>query len=368
MGWPVIGIAVQIQTVWSRAAQWLERTRVLEPTLAPILLAVVTLAMLIPASRYLITNNLPLTVSREDDMRAYVSMRLLQKADSRPAIFNLGGSSLLRAVDEDSGLERKLGGRFDVFNLSTPSQSMVESWLLLQRIDLRPGDLVVMHVNISRLNNLLPEPHWVCSPYFYSINTDDIIAVLDELGVQSGTSPLCHVTWLSRRAVLGKMMRNALSKKGPPVYRGIYPLPQDRDPVKLEEMRADRLAKQADPAFAESWLRFDHEAAQANAALVARMHRYVTGKKAHFVLLDLPMNHDWFRRYHGQWFTFEKDYQETIDPLRQAGVDYRDLRTLPGFGFDDYYDQTHFVERGRDKFFPYYERLVNEKMSRKGGA
>lgn len=347
-----------------QAVHKLANSSLCKPTLAPIVVAALTLTLLVPATRLFISSNLPLTVRNASDIRAYMSMRLLEPRDERPAVFNLGGSSLLRAVDEDAGLERRFDHQLDIYNLTNPSQSMVESWMLLKKIPLRSGDLVVMHVNISRFNNLKPLSHWMCSPYFYTITPEDIASLMREVGVEAEINPMCHLTWLSRRALLKQMIKNSF--KGVPAYKGVYPLPVDRNPVELQKMRTSRLSKQNTPDFAESWLRLDVPTARANADLILRMHRYATSNGAHFVLLDPPMNHEWFTRYHGEWFPFENEYQQITSSIRKAGLDYRDMRVLPQFGFEDYYDQAHFIEQGREKFFPIYKNLVFEKLGKPG--
>lgn len=339
------------------------QTKLFEPALSPIILAALTLVLLIPVSRTVISNNLPLTVNSSDDIRAYMSMRLVEPKDQRRAVFNLGGSSLLRAVEEGPALERQFNDRFQFYNLTTPSQTNIESLLLLNKIDLRAGDLVVMHVNISRLNTLRPLKHWICTPYFYTINPDDITAIMTEIGITPEVNPLCHVTWLSRHRLLKKMLKNLLHRDRPPKYLGIYPLPLDRDPEALKKMREDRLAKQADPAFEDSWLTLNMANARANIGLIKQMYEYAQQRGAQFVLLDLPMNRDWFIRYHGQWFPFEPDYQAQFKGLKTAGIDYRDLRYLPGYTFDDFYDQTHMTQQARRKFLPDYKSIVLEKLA-----
>jgi len=344
-------------------AKWSADKGITTPLLAPMLAAVLTLLLLIPVARIIIAQNLPLTVKWKDDMRAYMSMRLVTPADHRPAVYNLGGSGLLRAIEEDTTLEQQFEDRFQFYNLTTPSQSNVESLALLKSIDLREGDLVVMHINISRINNLRPLKHWICDPYFYTLHPGDLIAILNDLGLNAEINPLCHVTWLSRQKLLKTMIKNYRLGEQAPQYTGIYPLPQDRDPIALEKLRATRLAKQADPSFDESWLVLHQDKARKNIELLRQMHDYATAIGAKFVLVDPPMNRDWFLRYHGKWFPFEEEYQALFKPLVNAGVDYRDLRNLPDYHFDDFYDQTHMLEHARRKFWPLYQALVTEKLT-----
>ncbi|MEL0083895.1 MAG: hypothetical protein VW985_12760 [Gammaproteobacteria bacterium] len=357
-----MGITKKFACLKTRWRAWCKTNRMLEPTLSPIIAATVTLLLLVPVTRAVISNNLHLTVSREDDIRAHMSIRLISAPDERPAVFNLGGSSLLRAVDEDHALEQEFNNQFQFYNLTTPSQSNVESLILLQSIDLRAHDLVVMHVNISRLNTLSPLKHWICNPYFYTINPGDIIAVLNEIGVPTEANPMCHITWLSRHKLLKRMARNLLLGDEAPMYAGIYPLPLDRDREALELRRADRLAKQADPKFNDSWLVLHQEKAEANIELIKRMHDYVQRRGAQFVLIDLPMNRDWFLQYHGDWFPFEQAYHELFESVRPTGIDYRDLRNMPGYSDEDFYDHTHMIEQARKKFLPTYKAIVLEKF------
>ncbi len=371
MGSKLMTLVNTIHRLRGALINYAHRHKLLMPSLMPIVAAIATVLLTTPLSQSILISNIDLTVANPRDIQSYMSKRLLTTFPDKATVFNIGGSSLLRALDEDFRLEEQFGNQYHFANFTYASQSLVESLVILQKARLKPGDLVVLHINVSRLNNFIPEQHRICTPYLYTIKPVDIINQMREFGLTPSINPLCNLTALSRRKQLRKIYKNTLSViKGemPTTYSGIYPLPLDRIPEKLEAIRALRRIRQNTPEFYQDWVHIDASQATKNIEIISRIRKLSATHGTSLVLVDLPLNREWFEKYHRAWKLNEQEYRKIIDQIRSRKIIYHDYRDSPGFTFDDFYDHTHMTESGRKKFLPIYLRIIKQALTNKPTA
>ena len=332
------------------------------PLISPIIACFVSLILLHMLSIKFIENSSKRFLRHEKDLRGYLSSQLTAQRTDQPAVYNIGGSSFLRAIQEDFDLEKVFYDRYQFFNLASPSQTMAESYGILKKLSLRPNDLIVLHINISRLNTLHPLDHWMCGPYFYTIRTSDLVSILTQHGVTPTYSKLCQFSFLSRRKLIYRLFSEYTKNSVPVDYKGIYPMDIDIDPSALKIFQDHRRSVLNPEVFKESWLKININNTHKNIEIIKSFFEFTRKHGVKLVVVDLPTNFDWLKRHHDYSVQTENQYLLAIESIKQIGIEYVSFRSIPEIKDNHFYDHTHLLQSGRKLFERHYVSLVENHI------
>lgn len=356
--------SIKVATVFLRIKNHLDHLLqyLLTPRLAPFIAAILTVLALNPLSESVTRQYADLAYKNSEDFESYMSVRLHELADKK-TVWNFGGSGMMRALGDDFVLEKAFNDHFAVHNLSYVGQTAIESLALIRAATIRPGDIVVFHASISRINRTLPTDIRLCRPAIHSIYIWHIEAVMADLSIPLvKISPFCRLSLFTKWPVIKQIAINGYAQlSGAPVphYKGIYPQWFELKKRRLKKKREDILEVQQGEWFGERWLSLDSIAGDKFIDIVGEAYKLVNAKGARLVVIDPPQNVAWFKRNHPYMDApFLTGYKEIAAKISALGVRYHDLRKLKRFRYGDFYDHQHMVTSGRDKFYPIYRDII----------
>ena len=333
----------------------------LKPKLLPLLLAVLTMLSLNYSSRKIIENfseRIPLSSS---DVEGYSSRYLKRTLDGK-SVFAFGGSSLRQAIDDDLVMNKKLGN-VKFYNLSTSGMSIVDAYILARNIDIKKGDLILLHFSIARINKFDIKKSFACGKYpFSTIFPSDINVARKELGiVDSLIDNHCYFSLLSSFEVLSRVLSSFVT--GQTKFEKYFPMSYERFPAKLENRREQRRKNQYNDEFNKYQFQFDEAVANKNFEVIKKLNELLLSKGAKLLVLDLPQNVDWFQRYHGKMDSdFIKPYKKYIHRIKDNGIAFYDFRKNEKFSYENFYDHIHMIQTGRDIFFPMLKKMITREI------
>lgn len=362
-----------MHTLISMLKRFLINQNVFVPNLSAIILAALTLPLIAiyGAESFIKDNRSYLAYSNQtsNDIRAHQSVSLLNQKAHKTTVFNIGGSGLLRAINDESILESKWSQSINFLNFSYGGQSMAESFMIIQKLPIKKSDIIFLHTSISRINRTKLDKGRACQPYLYSIYYRDVVSTLKELNLPAPkASILCKFTLFSKWKVIRNIIVNRYINKGmaPPLtFRGIYPLEVDINNAALIKRRARIITAQKDIWFAKRWLELNPEAAKKFTNIVIQISDYIKSRGATLILLDPPQSEVWFKRYHSHMDSpYLSQYKQLFSSLEKRNITYYDLRHSPVFKYNDFYDHQHMLQVGRDKFSPMYHEMISTALKR----
>ena len=147
-------------------------------------------------------------------------------------------------------------------------------------------------------------------------------------------------------------------------YKGIYPEEFDTDPSALKERRQSAIRIRKEKGIRKSrdyYNKFDSKSAELFKKIIRVTYEHVTSRGATLIILDLPQNSEGYEMFHPNYDreSFEKNQNRAIaEIIAEKKIPYYNFRWHPDFKFDDFYDSTHLLQVGRDKFYPMYMKVV----------
>lgn len=338
-----------------------------KPLLTPIILAVITLAGLSLIYEIAIVHFVSYTFRTDKDRRAFRSNKIIAETKI-PAVWHFGGSAFNEAVDEDSTLESKVNGKLRFINLSSNFQTPIESLALMRKANIKRGDIVIVHASLTRLNRVFPPVGGACTPDNLLLFYKDFVAAHKEFGLSQDEVPdTCYLTLFTRQTVINTIVKNLLNGKKyiPDADRNGLGAEKraagkNRPLEKKPERKSFNKEKFNDKNFHKTVLQFNSKSADLYKRIIRKMNEHVKAKGTRLILLDLPQNTEWYKNYfpNSGLESSLKKYSQTLKGLAAEGIPYYNFRRLSGYTFDDFSDHIHFVQTGRDKFYPVYMSVI----------
>ena len=338
-----------------------------KPLLSPIFLAAITLLILNILSEIFIVHFISYSYKSLTDREAYISEKTLT-GKKGPTVWHFGGSALIAGLDDDFILKSKVNGKLSFINLANPDQTVIESLALMRKANIKNGDLVVMHTSIKRINHVFPDARASCDPRNNILFHKDLVSAQKEFGLTQEDVPLaCYLTFFSKYEVIKTIVNNIL--RGDKYingadHEGIHP---DEKIVKIEKAFRKNPVKETIPNrkkhnkyFRATYFKFVPKKADLFKKIVLKMNQHVNSIGAKLILLGPPENIDWYKKFFPDRKIKPalKNYHLILHDLETEGIPYKDFREDTNFSYFDFYDHTHFLPVGRDKFYPMYMDVI----------